>query len=441
MSKIEVTDCLKVNTNATQDLGDLFKHAKSLPGFVRINFSSAERNASTIHFRSPHHAALALVTRMQDIEEVSFHSVQSLNASEKNPPPLGQVAKPSQVLYVRMMKGMTPDGLKKIVEELPGYLQFLHTKTFGKIYFASQEDAAKAADLLWTETNIYAFFHHMKSDCVDENEESKTVHVQALDRDFAALYMLFTELPGAQRIGYHRSYIFLCFDSHKAARAGVEALHRRTRMKARIVEFEYSPHFTPGSLGTPGTSVRMNFITVSPSQKEVLAVFLTRPGFLGLTYTPKKCWATFDSTQTAAATVEHFNNHTNMKVVFCSNFTMTGCMPQNGEGMRKRKPARKDRAHDRAETEPPAADSATTPDGRRYETFKDTDDGNTLVPYSGFTRILFPLALIAFMAALLVLVASVQRDIKLFVENLAMPKHDFRPIQREIPRKPTAVGG
>ncbi|KAJ3399521.1 hypothetical protein CcCBS67573_g08949 [Chytriomyces confervae] len=331
MTIVTVTNCLRVGSECVQDLGDLFKQAKDLPGFVRINFSAADKNSSTIQFKSAHDAALALVTSMTDIRDVSFHSVPA-NKSEANPPPLRQTAKPSQVLYVRMMKGMTPEGLRKIVESLDGFTQFQHAKTFGKIYFVSEKHAANASQRLWTETNIYAFFHHMKSDMdadssipgvpgLGQDAGSTTVHVQSLDRDFAGLYKLFLELPGGSRIGYHKNYIFLCFDTHKSAKTAVSHINTTTYMKARTVEFDYSPHFTPGSLGIPGKTVRMNFITVFPKESEIHQVFATYAGFERLHYTSKKCWATFSSVTAATECLKHFNQYTNIKVVFCNKLS------------------------------------------------------------------------------------------------------------------------
>ncbi|KAJ3293706.1 hypothetical protein HDU79_011996 [Rhizoclosmatium sp. JEL0117] len=320
-NQIVVTNCLRVGTPSTQDLGDLFKQAKQMPGFLRINFSAAEKNASTIHFRSAHDAALALVMQCQDLDDIAFVSSSAAGRTEKSPPPLDQTANPSSVLYVRMMKGMTAEALLKIVSDLDGFDKFMNTKTFGKIYFVSAEYAMRAAERLWTETNIYSYFHHMKSDSENvtpnaKHEESCTVHVQSLDRDFDGLYKLFLELPGANRIGYHKGYIFLCFDKHIAAKSAVSRINTSTRMKARTVEFEYSPHFTPGSIGTPGKMVRMNFITTSES--EVRNVFMTRPGFTKLFYTSKKCWALFSTVEHARQCVEHFNDRTNIKVVFCN---------------------------------------------------------------------------------------------------------------------------
>ncbi|KAI8619201.1 hypothetical protein BC830DRAFT_820303 [Chytriomyces sp. MP71] len=271
-------------------------------------------------------AALALVTALTDIPDVAFHRIDA-GKSEADPPPLKQTARPSQVLYVRMMKGMTPSGLRKIVEGLEGFKEFQHTKTFAKIYFHRIEAAAAAAERLWSETNIYAFYHHLKSDaeisggmCTTENGESgsKTVHVQALDRDFADLYALFFELPGAKRIGYHKNYIYLCFTAHALAKRAVSHINARTGMKARSVDFEYAPHFTPGGLGEPCKTVRMNFITITPTEIEIKRVFLTRPGFQKLVYTSKKCWAHFATMEAAADCVRHFNEHTNIKVVFCN---------------------------------------------------------------------------------------------------------------------------
>ncbi|KAI9336980.1 hypothetical protein BDR26DRAFT_864308 [Obelidium mucronatum] len=334
---IQLTNCLRVGSSPKQDLGDLYKQAKQMPGFVRINFSATEKSSSTIHFRSVHDAALALVMQCQDIDDIGFSTAPTV--SDKNPP-LDQSAKPSQVLYVRIMKGMQPESLKKIVELLEGFESFFHTKTFGKIYFTSNALAAKAAERLWTETNIYSYFHHHKPD-VDSSadsstaggsgcgggrdggsgdgkvEEGKTVHIQSLDRDFDGLYRLFLELAGASRIGYHKGYIFICFDKHSQAKSAVVRINNCTKMKARIVEFEYSPHFTPGSIGTPVKTVRMNFITSTPTESEIRNVFMTRPGFLKLSYTSKKCWATFSTVEAATDCVEHFNTHTNIKVVFC----------------------------------------------------------------------------------------------------------------------------
>ncbi|KAJ3095225.1 hypothetical protein HK100_005885 [Physocladia obscura] len=166
----------------------------------------------------------------------------------------------------------------------------------------------------------------MKSDATGNavQEESKTVHVQSLDRDFAGLYKLFMELPDACRIGYHKNYIFLCFKTPESAKVAVESINKRTSMRARTVEFEYSPHFTPGSLGTPGKIVRMNFITVSPTEAEIRAVFMRHKGFTKLQYTSKKCWATFASIDTASKALQHFNAHTNIKVVFCNNVSGGG---------------------------------------------------------------------------------------------------------------------
>ncbi|KAJ3024499.1 UNVERIFIED_CONTAM: hypothetical protein HDU68_008106 [Siphonaria sp. JEL0065] len=319
---VVLTNCLRVGANTKQDLGDLYKQAKDMPGFLRINFSATEKSSTTIHFRSVHDAALALVMQCQDIDDIAFSPVPT--ATDKSPPPLDQSAKPSQVLYVRIMKGMQPETLKKIVELLDGFESFFHTKTFGKIYFASCAFATTAAERLWKETNIYSYFHHHKPDIengdsgdvaggmIMKRDDGKTVHVQSLDRDFAGLYRLFLELAG-----YHKGYIFFCFDKHSSAKAAVSRINGSTKMKARVVEFEYSPHFTPGSIGTPGNIVRMNFITTTPSEAEVRNVFMTRPGFLKLNYSSKKCWAMFSSVDAAADCVWHFNNHTNIKVVFC----------------------------------------------------------------------------------------------------------------------------
>ncbi|KAJ3077028.1 hypothetical protein HDU98_009429 [Podochytrium sp. JEL0797] len=315
--QVLLTNCLRVGPKEHKDLGDLYLEAKELPGFVRINFSAADKSSSTIHFRTATDAALAL-----DIDDVAFHKPSDSNRAENQP--LDQSAKPSSVLYVRMMKGMTPEGLRKIVETIEGFSQFMHTKTFGKIYFSSPEYASKAAERLWRETNIYSYFHHMKSDSEasgesgSRGEESKTVHVQNLDRDFAALYKMFFELPGATRIGYHKGYVFLCFKEGSLAKSAVNRINTTTGMKARTVEFEYSPHFTPGSIGTAGKTIRMNFITTNPTEAEVRNVFSTHPGFQKLHFTSKKCWATFATVETANACLEHFNEHTNIKVVFCN---------------------------------------------------------------------------------------------------------------------------
>ncbi|ORY51536.1 hypothetical protein BCR33DRAFT_780495 [Rhizoclosmatium globosum] len=267
-NQIVVTNCLRVGTPSTQDLGDLFKQAKQMPGFLRINFSAAEKNASTFISVLPM-TRRWLGNAVPGLGRHCFRVKQCCWKDGKSPPPLDQTANPSSVLYVRMMKGMTAEALLKIVSDLTGLINLC-----------------------------------------------RTVHVQSLDRDFDGLYKLFLELPGANRIGYHKGYIFLCFDKHVAAKSAVSRINTSTRMKARTVEFEYSPHFTPGSIGTPGKMVRMNFITTSES--EVRNVFMTRPGFTKLFYTSKKCWALFSTVEHARECVEHFNDRTNIKVVFCN---------------------------------------------------------------------------------------------------------------------------
>ncbi|KAJ3417043.1 Enkurin domain-containing protein 1 [Chytridiales sp. JEL 0842] len=228
----------------------------------------------------------------------------------------------SSVLYIRLMKGMTSTALEKIVAHLEGLDTIKISKAFVNLHFSSVEQAVKAARWLSSTTNIYTYFHHphQKNDSAvklsPEDIVSKTIHVQWLDRDMVDLVGYFFGLNGITLIGFHKQFLFANFKTEEDARKAVERVHRETNMKSRLVEFEYTPHFTPGSLGTPSETVRLEFSTISPSESEITGLFAMQDGFESLHYTPKRCFVKFRSIESAAACVEFFNTKTNLKVVF-----------------------------------------------------------------------------------------------------------------------------
>ncbi|KAJ3326376.1 hypothetical protein HDU76_012979 [Blyttiomyces sp. JEL0837] len=257
--------------------------------------------------------------------------------------PLVHTNDPSDVLYIRLMKGMTVRALEKIVQHIPGGPSMQAAKTFVKIQFNSSEEATLASEWLWSKTNIYAHYHSsshpvpnsvpLTSSGQDTNlltspsnplatsqvqSRGQTLHVQNLDRNVAELDRLFRGL-GVGRIGFHRDYLFLCFDSTEVAEQAMRYVHQFTSMRARAVKFQYSPHFTPSSLGSPDRIVKMTLATISPQANEMTALFSSHTGFIQLYFTPRKVWAVFDCVQNATACLEYFNERTNLRVVYCTN--------------------------------------------------------------------------------------------------------------------------
>jgi hypothetical protein len=133
---------------------------------------------------------------------------------------------------------------------------------------------------------------------------STTVQIQEIDRGVPELMDYFEGVDGIERVGnvfifacwplimvcthtfstiqgYHVKSIFIVFADRRSALDGVRQINQETSMKARNVEFEYTPHFSksspnistsvcptciyrfmyiiaPGGLGDPCTTLRMN---------------------------------------------------------------------------------------------------------------------------------------------------------------------------------------
>ncbi|TPX32854.1 hypothetical protein SmJEL517_g04107 [Synchytrium microbalum] len=309
------TNCLRVLDFENRDFGDLYQVAVALPGFVRVTF----------HKEKECHIAFSTLQQSKAGLDWLSRNAGQVNVFYAPPQPQGsmtQTAEPSSVLYVRLMHGMNTPSLQKIVEDYEGLEMMKPAENHVKLFFASVESASAGSERLFRETNIYAFFHHGCGPGGSPNNlpgGPRTLHVTKLDRDMADLRAYLSDrLPCLERIGFHDGYVFCCFLDHESAKTGRKMILNETRMKARLVEFQYVPHFQPTPLGTVGTTVRLDYNTIKPTGDEMLKFFGPYPGFAHIETRDKCCFASFRTPQQARAALEDLNNTTNLKAVYRS---------------------------------------------------------------------------------------------------------------------------
>ncbi|KAI9357334.1 hypothetical protein DFJ73DRAFT_204988 [Zopfochytrium polystomum] len=146
-----VTSCLRIY-HPGMDFGDFFQLVYPLQGFARVYFRE-NREGSLVVFKNPHDACLAVLFNISKELKLVFH------APPQAPHALVHGGKPSSLIYVRLMKGMTCAALEKIVRMVPGVKSVQPAKTSMKVQFDNPEEASDATEWLWSKTNIYAHFH------------------------------------------------------------------------------------------------------------------------------------------------------------------------------------------------------------------------------------------------------------------------------------------
>ncbi|TPX50665.1 hypothetical protein SeMB42_g01181 [Synchytrium endobioticum] len=309
------TNCLRLLDFENRDFGDLYQLAVTLPGFVRVTFHKEKECHIAFNTLQQSKAALEWLSRNAGQVNVFYAPPQGGGS-------MTQTADPSSVLYVRLMHGMTTTSLQKIVEDYEGLEMMKPAENHVKLFFSSIDTATAGSERLFRETNIYAFFHHGCGPGGSPNNlpgGPRTLHVTKLDRDMADLraYMM-DRLPSLERIGFHDGYVFCCFLDHDSAKVSRKIILNETRMKARLVEFQYVPHFQPTPLGSMGSTIRLDYNTIKPTGDEMLKFFGAYPGFAHIETRDKCCFATFRTPQQAKAALEDLNGTTNLKAVYRS---------------------------------------------------------------------------------------------------------------------------
>ncbi|KAJ3034139.1 hypothetical protein HDV00_005424 [Rhizophlyctis rosea] len=177
-----------------------------------------------------------------------------------------------------------------------------------KAYFDFEANPARAGDKLYQTTNIFSFCWHPPH--VDDDSaasevqpskgssHSRTLHLAKLDRDLADLRACFYTLPEPlTRIGFHRGFVFLVFDTAEDADAAMDHMQndRNTRMIPYKVDLDYARLFVPHTVGEPLRSVMNSHLSIDPNAEEMERFF--------------NCEAE------ATVALEVLNNVTNLKAV------------------------------------------------------------------------------------------------------------------------------
>ncbi|KAJ3045116.1 hypothetical protein HDV00_011841 [Rhizophlyctis rosea] len=318
------TNSVRLLDKGTRDLGDMWALAYKTEGFSRVWLRPNSAGGTIVMFKSIRDAQNAIV---------QWRRTGTLEASHVIPPNVesepAHTAAPSTALYIRLMKGMTNEAMEKILRGLKGltYLKFADNNV--KAYFDTEASATHASDKLYQTTNIFSFYWHPPHADDDSaasgsqpskgSSHSRTLHISKLDRDLADLRAYFYTLPEPPtRIGFHRGYVFLVFDTAKDADAAMEHMQndRNTRMIPRKVEMDYAPHFVPCPIGKPLKSIMISYLTIDPNAEEMERFFSGYKGFVTLDSGKKACFATFASEAEATVALEDLNNVTNLKAVY-----------------------------------------------------------------------------------------------------------------------------
>ncbi|KAJ3043457.1 hypothetical protein HK097_001745, partial [Rhizophlyctis rosea] len=315
------TNAIRLIDHADRDLGDMWALAYKTEGFSRVWLRPNSGGGTIVTMKSTKDAQNA-VSQWRRLGDIEANYVVPPNV-ETEP---AHTAPPSCALYIRLMKGMSNEAIEKILRGLKGLSHFKFSDNNVKAYFDTEANATRASDKLYRTTNIFSFYWHPPH--ADDNAtnvqsygtfHSRTLHVAKLDRDLADLRAYFFSLPEPpNRIGFHRGYVFLVFDTSKDADAAMEYMHsdRTTRMIPRKVEMDYAPHFVPCPIGKPMKSIMISYLTIEPNGEEMERFFSGYKGFIGVHSGKKACFATFATEQEATIALEDLNTVTNLKAVY-----------------------------------------------------------------------------------------------------------------------------
>ncbi|KAJ3276482.1 hypothetical protein HK104_003668 [Borealophlyctis nickersoniae] len=317
------TTAVRLLDDGTVDFGDIWHMAYHMTGFHRLWLRPNNHGGTVVQFNSVKEASAGL----QAFKRAGHFDVQYIYPPSFETEPV-QASEPSPALYIRLMKGMTETAMTKILKNLRG----LDCLKFGdnnvKVFFNSVESATRASEKLYQTTNIFSFYWHPHTDDGGYSPSnhsstgplsSRTLHVSKLDRDLADLRAYFYRFEDPPtRIGFHRGYIFVVFETAEAANRALARVRAdtSTTMAARKVEMDYAPHFVPCPVGKPLRTIMLSYLTIAPTKEEMTRFFSGYSGFVSLTQGKKACFATFETEADATTALEDLNGATNLKAVY-----------------------------------------------------------------------------------------------------------------------------